>query len=248
MEEVGIPLNKKKVVIPHEHGAWAMVSVPFLIGMAAGKPNWMHLLLFVGWLLLYLSSYPLLQAVKRANDRPRMLQWGAGYGLSAVAFLLTPLILYPQLFIFGIPLCLLLAINILYAKRKSERALFNDLCAILSFSLAAAAAYLVGEGSWDMMMLSVVIINFIYFTGTAFFVKSVFRERSSVRWSNYAKVYHVMTLIVPFLMGWPWLAFAFVFPAVRTCIFAGKKMKPMKVGILEIVGSLQFLVLTIVVL
>lgn len=225
-----------------------MVSVPFLIGMAAGNPTWMHFLLFTGWLLLYLASYPLLVAVKRANDRPVMLRWGIGYGLSAIAFLLTPLIFYPQLFIFGVPLCLLLAINIYYAKRKSERALFNDLCAILSFSLAAAAAYLVGEGSWDLVMLSVVIINFTYFTGTAFFVKSVFRERSSVRWSNYAKVYHILALVVPFLLGRPWLALAFVFPALRTFIFAGKKMKPMKVGILEIAGSLQFLILTIIAL
>ena len=31
-------VKKQGIVIPHEHGGWAMVSVPFLIGMFAGHP------------------------------------------------------------------------------------------------------------------------------------------------------------------------------------------------------------------
>lgn len=50
--------KKKKLVIPHEHGGWAMVSVPFLTGMMVATPQWIHLTLFTGWLLLYLASYP----------------------------------------------------------------------------------------------------------------------------------------------------------------------------------------------
>ncbi|MGG0821923.1 YwiC-like family protein [Paenibacillus turicensis] len=238
----------KKIVIPHEHGGWAMVSVPFFIGMAAGQPHWLHICLFAGWLLLYLASYPLLQAVKRTKERHVMLRWGAGYGLAAICCLIIPLMYYPQLFIFAVPLCLLLMINIYYAKQKKERALLNDICAIFSFSLAAAAAYLVGGGTWNLTMLQVVLVNFVYFIGTAFFVKTVFRERLSKQWRVYAKVYHVLALLVPFAIGQPWVILAFIFPALRTFLYAGKKLKPMKVGVLEIVGAVQFLILSIVVI
>jgi hypothetical protein len=93
-------VNKKKVVIPHEHGGWAMVSVPFLIGMLAGTPRWGHLPLFFAWLFLYLASYPLLQAVKRTASRRFWFRWGALYGAVALACLAQTLSHEPQLFWF----------------------------------------------------------------------------------------------------------------------------------------------------
>ncbi|OXS61077.1 hypothetical protein B1A99_05995 [Cohnella sp. CIP 111063] len=237
--------KKKKLVIPHEHGGWAMVSVPFLVGMAAGTPQWIHLPLFAGWLLLYLASYPLLQAVKRAANRAYMLKWGAGYALGALACLIPPLIDRPELAYFGIPLAALLAVNVWHSKRKSERALLNDLCAIVSFSLAAAAAYLAGGGEWGAEMAALVALNFAYFMGTAFFVKTVFRERLNARWIAYAKIYHVLALAFPWTMGYPLMTIPFVFPALRAFVYAGQTMRPAKVGIMEIVGALQFLLLTV---
>ena len=38
--------EKTRFVIPREHGGWAMVSVPYIIGMAAAKPVLLHLPLF----------------------------------------------------------------------------------------------------------------------------------------------------------------------------------------------------------
>ncbi|WP_367576424.1 YwiC-like family protein [Shouchella clausii] len=58
-------MKKAKVVIPREHGGWAMISVPYIIGMMAAQPVLLHLPLFLAWLLLYLASYPLLQALRR---------------------------------------------------------------------------------------------------------------------------------------------------------------------------------------
>ncbi|WP_391573567.1 YwiC-like family protein [Cohnella sp.] len=237
--------KKKKLVIPHEHGGWAMVSVPFLTGMAVAAPQWIHAPLFVGWLLLYLASYPLLQAVKRASNRAYMLKWGAGYALGALACLIVPLIDRPQLAYFGIPLVALLAVNVWHSKRKTERALLNDLCAIVSFSLASAAAYLAGGGEWGAKMAALTAFNLIYFMGTAFFVKTVFRERQNSRWTAYARIYHLLALIVPLALGSPFMTIPFVFPAVRAFAYAGKAMRPAKVGIMEIVGALQFLILTV---
>ncbi|MFC5407515.1 YwiC-like family protein [Cohnella soli] len=40
-------MNNRSVVIPHEQGDWAMVSVPILLGMLAGIPRWAHVPLFL---------------------------------------------------------------------------------------------------------------------------------------------------------------------------------------------------------
>jgi hypothetical protein len=239
-------MRKSKIVIPHEHGGWAMITVPFLFGMAAGETRWMHALLFLAWLFIYLSSYPLLQSMKKHADKKRLYRWGAGYGLIAIACLVAPVIDTPSLAYFGAPLVLLLVVNIWHAKHRSERAVINDMCAIVTFSIGAAAAYRLGGGQWDWVMAELVLFNFLYFMGSVFFVKSVFRERTNKRWIAYARIYHTAAPFIPIVIGFPYVAAAFLFSSIRTFMFAGKQMRPMKVGIIEIVGSVVFAILSAV--
>lgn len=79
-------------------------------------------------------------------------------------------------------------------------------------------------------------------------MKSVFRERTNRRWIACAKGFHVLLLIIPWLLGLPWMMIAYLFPLVRTMAYAGKTLRPMKVGIIEIISSVQYLLLTIAVL
>ncbi|WP_343224441.1 YwiC-like family protein [Paenibacillus sp. ACRRX] len=235
---------QKGIVIPHEHGGWAMISVPFLFGMMAGTPQWGHLLLFIAWLFFYLASYASLQALKRSKQRDHLLKWSANYGIIALAALAYPLFQKPSLCYFGIPFVLLLIVNIWHVKHKSERAIVNDLCAILIFSLGGAVAYLFGSGGWDKTMLMVTLINFLYFMGTAFFVKTIFRERGNKQWEATARTYHVLILFVSWACGYPWMTLPFVIPLIRTFLLAGKQMRPMKAGIFEIMGAVQFIVIS----
>lgn len=239
---------KKNMVIPHEHGGWAMVSIPFLFGIAAGTPQWMHFLLFLAWFFLYLASYPFLKAVKRSKDRKHFIQWGTLYGCIALVCVILPLLQNPSLFYFAIPLILLLIVNIWHAKRKSEREFINDLCAIHIFSLGGAAAYLIGDGDWDETMAMVVIFNFMYFMGTVFFVKTVFRKRGNTRWLTAAYIYHVLLLILPWILGYPWMTLSYIFAAARTFFYGGKQLRPMKVGIIEVIGSILFLLISLIVI
>lgn len=94
----------------------------------------------------------------------------------------------PKLFYLAPVLLLLLAVNVWHSKQKTERAWFNDLSAILIFCVGGAAAYWVGGGEWDRSMLILVVIHFVYFFGTVFFVKSVSRERTNPQWLIGSKV------------------------------------------------------------
>jgi hypothetical protein len=238
-------MKKQGIVIPHEHGGWAMVSVPFLLGMMAGTPQWIHLPLFFAWLFFYLASYPLLQSMKRSAQRGRLMIWGMLYGGIAFFCLIPSLFNKPSLLYFGPLLLLLLTINIWYATRKSERAILNDLCAILVFSVGGAAAYLSGGGDWDETMALVIAFSFLHFAGSAFFVKSLFRERNNKRWIAYARAYHVGLLAAPWAIGFPLMTVAYVLSAVRAFVFAGKTMRPMKAGMIEIASTLQFVLISI---
>ncbi|OAB45306.1 YwiC-like family protein [Paenibacillus glacialis] len=239
-------MKQQGMVIPHEHGGWAMVIVPFTMGMMTGNPQWMHLFLFLAWFFLYMSSYSFLQMMKKNANRHRFMKWGSIYSSIAILSLIPPLVSYPPIFFFGPLLLVFVSVNIWHVKHKIERALINNLCAIIIFSLGGAAAYLLGGGGWDRTMAMIVIYNVIYFMGTVFFVKSVFRERKNKRWIVYAQIYHVLSVLIPMVLGNPWMMIGYVFPLVRSFALAGKQIKPTKVGIIEIVGAIQFLLLAVI--
>ncbi len=237
-------MKKTRIVIPREHGGWAMVSVPYFIGMVAAKPALLHLPLFLAWLFLYMASYPFLQSLKTTAKRKTWISWGTAYALVAAVFLVPVLVLKPSMLWFAPILLVLIMVNVWHVLRKAERALLNDICAILLFCTGGAAAYMLGGGGFDQLLAAVVALNFLYFTGTVFFVKSVFRERKNRRWTAYAIMYHSVMLILPIFLGHPWMCLPFLFPFVKTLRYAGKIMKPMKVGMIEIAGSIQFLLLS----
>ncbi|WP_136603632.1 YwiC-like family protein [Paenibacillus dokdonensis] len=241
-------MKKTSIVIPREHGGWAMVSMPFIISMMAAKPVLLHLPLFLAWMFLYLSSYPLMQALKKTTKQSLWLRWGAGYAAAAVLCLIPVLLVEPWLFRFAPILILLILINVWHVRHKAERALLNDICAIMLFCTGGAAAYLLGGGTWDRELADVLLFNFLYFTGTVFFVKSVFRERKNKRWTIYAKVYHCISFVLPLFTLSPWMCIPFVYPLIKTWMYSGKPLKPMRVGIMEIFGSVQFLILSLVLL
>ncbi|WP_098742874.1 YwiC-like family protein [Paenibacillus sp. EZ-K15] len=239
-------MKKTRIVIPREHGGWAMVSVPYFIGMAAAKPVLLHLLLFLAWLCLYMASYPFLQSLKKTSQRKTWISWGIVYALVAAPFLIPVLVFKPSMLWFAPVLLILIMVNVWHVLQKAERALLNDICAILLFCTGGAAAYMLGGGGFDPMLAAVVVYNFLYFTGTVFFVKSVFRERKNRRWTIYARIYHAVMLVLPVVFGNPWMCLPFLFPFIKTLLYSGKAMKPMKVGMIEIVGSVQFLLLSMI--
>ncbi|WP_458464041.1 YwiC-like family protein [Paenibacillus sp.] len=233
--------NTHSIVIPHEHGGWAMVSVPFLVGVVASGPQWLHVPLFIAWLGLYLTAYPLLQSLKKNANRHRLYKWAAIYGTVALICLIPPVLVQTTLLFFGPVLGGLLLVNIWHVRHKVERSLTNDLCAMLVFSLGGAAAYLIGGGHWDYGMAIVVLFSFLHFTGSTFFVKSVFRERTNKRWLMLTRLVHILLIFIPIVIGYPWMSLAYVYSVVRTFIYAGRTLRPMKVGMIEIIGAVQFL-------
>src|SRR5262245_59185913 len=141
--------------LPKEHGAWAMLYVPFVLGVAvAGRLNWPVLLLLLSTTALFISRESLLawrRARARGRDNPETGRMLALYLALAVAFG-APLILAFKLF-WLIPLGLigaaLLLINSEQAARLEERTMSGEVMAICGLTLTAPAAYYAASGRWE---------------------------------------------------------------------------------------------------
>lgn len=103
--------------IPNQHGAWAMLILPFLFGVASSAGKAIHIPLFICWLLIYLFSFPLLQGVKTGKfqryAKPLKL-----YGLLLIPFVAYLVIAEPELIWFVLPLLPLFCGQSLFAKTK----------------------------------------------------------------------------------------------------------------------------------
>ena len=58
-----------KLILPKEHGAWAMWITPFLIGTFATQFQWYHPILFIAIFFAYISISPFIQGLKRTIER-----------------------------------------------------------------------------------------------------------------------------------------------------------------------------------
>ncbi|MEH1016889.1 YwiC-like family protein [Micromonospora sp. CPCC 206060] len=226
--------------LPPQHGAWAMLLLPYLAALAVTGVRWPHLPLLGAWLAGYLFSYYALQAVKvrrPARVRPQLLL----YGPVTVACAVPVLAAEPELFAFAPAYAVLLAGNAWYAWRRRERALVNDLLSVLQSCLLVFVVAMIAEvpsGAVTEVFLAVLA----YLTGTVLYVKTMIRERASLAYRRTSVAYHLLALVVAVLWLGPALSGVFVAMLVRAAVFPGRRLTPKQVGLVEIGLSVLLLV------
>lgn len=231
---------KIKDYIPNQHGAWAMLIIPFLFGMLASTPGIVHVWLFVCWLLVYLFMFPLLQWVrtgKAGRVRGPMLLYGILL-IPAAAILLW---IRPDVIRFAPAFLPLFAVNAYYAKQKRERALLNDIAAIVQFSLMVFVSYWLGEGSDYRLAFELFLISTMYFIGTAFYVKTIIRERHNKRFYRYSVVYHIALELLALWLPSALLPTAAAVLLARAIALPRTGITAKQSGMLEILFSLLVL-------
>lgn len=230
-----------KILLPKQHGAWAMLLIPFLLGMIAGNPTFLHLSLFLGWLFLYLATYPLLMIAKKKKMTPFYKKWTIIYTMIALPFLLICLCNEWTLVYFGFAMLPFFLINIYFAKHNKERTFINDITAILEFGIGGLASYYVGSGSLDLGAWMIFIYTFLFFLGSTLYIKSMIREKKNTEFKYYSWGYHLLLLLSVALISWI-AALAYLPSAFRAWMFYGKKISVITIGILEIVNAMVFFI------
>ena len=193
----------RRAWVPNQHGAWAMLIVPPMVGWVVGGWSWLNLLLLPAWLNGYLTYWAWSQwlrtrsARKRALLIPPMLVYT---GLTAGLGLLT-IVLAPYLLQWAVPIAPLLGIAAHEVWRGRERSLASGLSTTTAASLMAGITYqlavqgrggFLGTGAeatalagsspngeltgWAWSWVATALMA-AYFCGTVPYVKTMIRER-----------------------------------------------------------------------
>ncbi|MCM3706895.1 MULTISPECIES: YwiC-like family protein [Cytobacillus] len=232
-----------KLFMPKQHGAWAMLILPFWLGAAASDIIWSHIPFFLGWILLYLATYPGLLLFKRKR-MALYFKWTAIYLIPAILFLLVPLLERPSIIIFGLLMLPFFIINAFYSSKNRDRALGNDFSAICAFSIAGLASSYLPHGEISPMSWTVFTASILFFAGSTFYVKSMIREKKNASFKWVSWIFHTVVPILWLLAGGWILTAAFLPSLFRSIAFYGKSFTPKKIGVYEIANaSIFFLML-----
>jgi hypothetical protein len=167
-------------ILPKEHGTWAMLLVPWLVGVGvARRLGAAELLLLVAMLLAFLGQHQAatwlrLRRGRTADDgrlrRARMT--------AAVLLVLGATAAVPALRRVGAPMLLLGAIGIVFAaaglllvRRRRERALPGQLLAALGLPVGAAAAHAVARGALTPVAWQLWALSALFFLGGVLYVR-----------------------------------------------------------------------------
>lgn len=236
-----------KWFVPREHGAWAMLVVPYLLGVIGSTFSIWHILFFVGLFGLYCATSPLLSYIRRPKLGRQVLPPLVIYSLGGAAFILPAVIAFPFLMILLLVAAPFLGVNLIFAKQKKERLFINDFISIIGFSTLVFHAFYIGDqtitsAAWFLFALSI-----IFFTASVFHVKGLIRERKNRSFHIKNYFFHCLIVAVPFVSGYAAVSVLFLPSLLRTVLIPRKILvKPMQIGIVEIVNSIVFVVLIII--
>ena len=227
------PRRRGATWIPNQHGAWAMLAGPLLVGILASEPRWVHLPLTLLWFLGYFAFFATglwLKSRRKARFRPPVLVYSA----ATVPFGIAVLLMRPDLLWWAPAFAPLLVVGLVLAAERKDRALLSGLATTLAASLMTPVAYDAGGGDdWTRAWLLTAVMA-VYYVGTILYVKTMIRERGNQHYVVASIFYHAVAAVAFAFVSW-WVAAVFALLTVRTAVGPHTSMKPVHVGIGEIV-------------
>ncbi|MGW8781860.1 YwiC-like family protein [Streptomyces sp. NPDC055796] len=242
-----MPRTGRNTWLPDQHGAWAMLAVPFLAGtLSAPRPRWAQAALFAAWLLGYAAVFHGQQwlrlhriARRRPDAAARHVRPALVLGAACAALGLPLAAAHPRLLPAAAAAAPFVAVNTWYAWRGRERAPANGLAAVVP----ACGMLLVAAGLGGMPAASAwrpALACLLYFAGTVPYVKTMIRERNSRAYRRGSVAYHAAALAVAAFLS-PWLAIPFAAYLARAAALPGRALRPPVVGAIEIACSAALL-------
>lgn len=229
--------------VPNQHGAWAMLASPLAVGALAGGLAWVHLPLAAFWFAGYFAFFATTLWLK-ARRMPRHFPPVRFYILLAAALGIIVLLSQPQLVKWAPFFALPLAVGLYAASHKKERALLSGIATIAGSALMTVVAYDAGATGNDFERAWLLAaVQFLYFAGTVFYVKTIIRERDNAVFYWVSIGYHALSvLVVGLLFGFSpsalplVLVFAIIF--VRAAVVPKFRVTPKQIGIGEIFATI----------
>lgn len=221
-----------------------MLASPLLVGIVAGGPAWVHLPLAAFWFAGYFAFFATSLWLK-AHRRPKWFPPVRAYGLLAAALGVAVLVVQPELARWAPLFVVPLGVGLYAAAHRQDRALLAGLATTAGSALMTVVAYDAGPGTDLGRAWQLALVQFLYFAGTIFYVKTVIRERDNVSFRWLSAAFHVLALILAAVLfgivendtlAWP-LLLVFAALLARAVLVPPYRPTPKRVGIGEIAAT-----------
>lgn len=247
------PERPWRPIPPPQHGAWAFLVVPVLVGFAIAGASPAGWLLLVAWVCAYPVGYyggrALTARVRRGRwtrlarrELARALPWLVLTALAGLPLVVTR----PWLLLAALALGALWMLGLWVAARRGERSMSNDLLLVgqavaavpLTVAVVASPSALIG----DLLEPTITgtALCAAYLAGSVIHVKSLLREADDRRWHALDLGWHAIVLVVAALIA-PWWALGFA-PALARAVVMRPGLRPGVIGGIEaVVAALMVL-------
>lgn len=200
--------------VPGQHGAWAMLILPFLVGLIYGvQDSGLHavtLPLFALWMVGYFA-FNALSLWLKSGRQARYLKAVQVYGAASAALGAVVLLLQPALLTWVPVYAPLLGIGLWRAAVRDDTSLLSRWVTVIAACLFCAVIFsdgfhvFMGQLGTDVQAqrtAKATLILLAYFLGTVLYVKTMIRERGQVRWVTASVAFHATcTLIAAWFAG-----------------------------------------------
>lgn len=232
--------------VPNQHGAWAMLASPLLVGIIAGGPTWVHLPLTAFWFAGYFAFFATSMWLK-SRRRARHLPPVRTYAVTVVVLGLVVLAVEPRLAWWAPAFVLPLGVGLWAATARRDRDLLSGLTTVAGSCLMTVVAYDAGAGAVDQVAWELAAVQALYFLGTVFYVKSAIRRRDDRAFHAISVAYHAAATAATTWLSVP-VGMVFVALTVRAAVVPPRRPSPKALGIGEIVATAVVAVTSLLVL
>lgn len=247
--------------ISKEYGAWASLATAFLAGAGiAGRINLAALVLFLGASSFFLTRTPLLGILRsiasgkiKSGNFINQTIWFTLYSLAGIGLFSLPLLKYNPgvLYAFIVISSAVFLYNIYNTFNRGARAKESSISGVLGVSFFSSFTYYAATGGFDKTAATLWVLVFLYLAGGIFYVEArlgVFKWRACL-------VFHIVTTIVVSALAIMKLIPIFLLVAyypsfIKSAMGAlspKKEATPKKLGRIELIHSVIFVVLISVV-
>jgi hypothetical protein len=221
--------------IPPQHGAWAMLGVPFVAGMLTAR-SWALVPLAVAWVSGYLAGYFALQAIRTGRLTVRTGRPLGVYGGVTVSATVVLVLFRPEVLIYAPVYLVLWAVTAVYSRNRRDRALASGFSSVAQAGTMVLVVQTV-SGAPVAPALGAFLACLLYFAGTVLYVKTVIRERGSAAHLRASIAFHVVAVVLAAVISL-WLVPPFLWYLARAVVLPRRRLPARRIGLLEVAGSL----------
>ena len=251
-----------------------MLIIPLLLGwVIAPERQWRAIFLLIATLGLFLARYPLAMWVKTRkrskSDHAYFRRWTIIYGSIAGMSGSWLIFVHGLWGLAGLGLVggLLLLFHLWLISRRQEMSVIGELAGICGLALGAPMAYYTATGQFDTTAGILWLINTLYFGGTVFYIKLKVRQQPRLPAPNrlserlvkakagliYQTIALTILISLAAMQQIPYSTPIVLIPATIKMVYGAwqwqdkKSLKLPRLGVIEILHAIIFMVLVIVI-